>query len=68
MNDIVDLQSREDFDNYMRQLEQKYYQKANLPQVPYESLPDFPPKPFQTKKSKLLVDDLQAIYRQASGV
>lgn len=31
MNDIVEMQSREDFDNYMRELEQKYYRKANLP-------------------------------------
>lgn len=52
MSDIVDLQSREEFDHYMRQLEQNYYHKANLPKPPYESLPDYPPRPFQQKKRR----------------
>jgi len=47
----VDLQSREDFDDYMRSLEQKYYKRANLPEPPYEQMPEFPPKPFPAKKS-----------------
>jgi hypothetical protein len=46
MNDIVELESREAFDSYMRSLEQKFYQKANIPTAPYEDFPEFPPKPF----------------------
>ena len=46
MSDIGELQSRDDFDNYMRALEQKYYKQANLPQAPYDSMPEFPPKPY----------------------
>ena len=52
VNQITDIQSREDFDSYMRSLEHKYYQKANVPEPPYQQMPDFPPKPFQTRKSK----------------
>ena len=48
MKDLVDFQSRDDFDSYMRSIEKNYYQKANIPAPPYESLPDYPPKPYQT--------------------
>lgn len=54
MKDLVDFQSRDDFDSYMRSIEKNYYQKANIPAPPYESLPDYPPKPYQTQKSKAI--------------
>lgn len=52
LSDIVELQSREDFDDYMRSLEQKYYKQANVPEPPYEQMPEFPPKPYPHRKSK----------------
>lgn len=44
MNEIVDLASRDDFDNYMRLLEQNYYKQANNAPAPYNSMPDYPPR------------------------
>ena len=49
---IVDIESREDFDSYMRNLEQRFYQKINVPAPPYQQVPEYPPKPFQTRRSK----------------
>ena len=54
LKDLVDFHNREDFDAYMRQLEKNYYKQLNLPQPPYENLPEFPPKPFQVSKSKVM--------------
>jgi len=36
----------------MRSLERKYYKQANLPEPPYEQMPEFPPKPYPVRKSK----------------
>jgi hypothetical protein len=34
----------------MRSLENKYYERINLPEPPYEQMPEFPPKPFTSKR------------------
>lgn len=46
MRDLVDFNNRDDFNSYMKSMERNYYQKANIPNPPYEVLPEFPPKPF----------------------
>jgi hypothetical protein len=48
MRDLVDFSNRDDFNHYMKSMEKSYYQKANIPNPPYDIPPDFPPKPFQT--------------------
>ncbi|CDW77843.1 UNKNOWN [Stylonychia lemnae] len=52
LKDLVDFQNRDDFDSYMKSLEKNYYNKLNLVQPPYEVLPDYPPKPYQSQKKK----------------
>lgn len=47
MRDLVDFNNRDEFNHYMKSMEKSYYQKANIPNPPYESPPDFPAKPFQ---------------------
>lgn len=54
MKDLVDFQNRGDFDQYMRSLEKNYYEQKNLPKPPYEMIPEYPPKPYQTYKSKTI--------------
>ncbi len=45
LKDLVDFQSREDFDRYMKDLENDYYDKVGLSAPPYEDIPSYPPKP-----------------------
>lgn len=58
VKDAVFFESRDQFDDYMRAMENQYYDKAQLPKTPYEkvgrengppvSLPEWPPKPMPT--------------------
>jgi len=56
VSEAVHFQSRDDFNEYMQELENKYYNSVNLPRSPYTSslphfghevasLPNWPPKP-----------------------
>lgn len=53
MKDLVDFNSRDDFEQYMRGLEKNYFDQLNFPKAPYEVFPDFPPKPYQQTKSTI---------------
>ena len=52
------MESRQQFEEYMRVMENKFYETANLPKSPYvdakrregEPLPAFPPKPYATNQ------------------
>ena len=54
LKDAVLIQSREQFENYMRVMENKFYETANLPKSPYvdakrgegEVLPAYPPQAY----------------------
>ncbi len=46
IKDLVDFDSRKDFDNYMRGLESQYYEHSGLLKLPYENVPTYPPQPF----------------------
>lgn len=58
VKDSVFMESRQQFEEYMRVMENKFYETANLPKSPYvdakrregESLPAFPPKAFATNQ------------------
>jgi len=42
VNEAKFFSSREDFDDYMKALEEKYYNSVNLPKSPYQStVPNF---------------------------
>lgn len=46
VKDLVDFKSREDFDRYMKDLENDYYERRGLSAPPYEEIPAYPPKPY----------------------
>lgn len=58
VKDAVFMESRQQFEEYMRVMENKFYETANLPKSPYvdakrregEPLPAFPPKPYATNQ------------------
>ena len=51
MKDLVDFNSREDFESYMRSLENGYFDQMGMSKPPYEQIPSFPPKPYQKVNS-----------------
>lgn len=55
MKELVDFDSRDDFDRFMSQVENRYFENvAEVSKFPYSngSLPEFPPKPFNYQDSK----------------
>lgn len=49
MKELVDFNSRDDFDKFMNKVENSYFGDiANIPKSPYagDGLPEYPPKPY----------------------
>ena len=49
MKELVDFNSRDDFDKFMNKVENSYFgDVANIPKSPYggDGIPEYPPKPY----------------------
>jgi len=52
VKDLVDFKSREDFDRYMKDMENDYYERKGLSAPPYDEIPAYPPKPYADRHKR----------------
>lgn len=62
MKDLVEFNSRDEFDSYMRDLEQSFYDQKGVVKPPYQDLPSFPPQPYQNSSKKSKSKGMQKDY------